>query len=386
MTRLVIHIGDCKAGSTSIQSVLQKGSYRIEGAQPPSLVYAQGGRRDQLNHHRLSNSLFMEKAARWREQAWTAVRDELVHEKPDVMVLSSERFEFADPKMLKGVLDTLFSHTVPDIEIICYVRPHASRFLSGYAQNVKQGLCSGTLEDFGEEMAAEGRLHFAPRLRKWKQVFGDITIRPMIRDNLHKGCVVEDFLDFCLAPLGASAHVESIPSENTSMNATQLEFVRRLWAKHGGETNMQVAQEGAARQNTAASPEAQKRAITRQILSGFSQRLTNHPFLEGDKMHLTRAQAEYVADLYAEDARLCDAEFFETPVLEPALRAAVAKAPEAVAEVTVPQDSLFLSEIWLETTLNALSEQRQSIQKKAGQQRRGGGPNNAQWRAAGSKR
>ena len=94
---LLIHIGDCKAGSTSIQTVLRDGSWsapgETRGAGPRPLRYAATGRDDGLNHHMLSNSLFIEGLAERRPLMHKALASEAAESGSPLLVLSSERYE-----------------------------------------------------------------------------------------------------------------------------------------------------------------------------------------------------------------------------------------------------------------------------------------------------
>lgn len=339
MTRLVIHIGDCKAGSTALQSVLQAGTFETTDKNL-KLLYPEAGRRGALNHHRLSNSLFMAQAKQWQAKAWGALQQELNEAQPDIAIISSERFEFADPNSLKAVLKTHFGDAMPDLHIVAYIRPHLDRVVSGYVQNVKQGLFDGDIDEFLDQMETEKRFHFAPRLARWMAVFdtAQFDIRPMIRTQLRGGCVVDDFLNLCLDPFGQAATVNDIPQSNSSLSAPALHLVRQLWQKIGTGAEIRKSPKAAA-------------------LNQFIRQLeTNDPFA-GDKVTLDRATAERAGEIYAEDARACDVKVFGRPVLGPALSTAMTEAPETV-HLTNPDDiATAVSEIWLDT-LEHMARQR----------------------------
>lgn len=350
MTRLVIHAGDCKAGSTAIQSVLRDGTYTCTGARP---LYPEAGRRGGLNHHPLSNALFMPNAKRWQAKAWGALASEVTGTAPEVAIVSSERFEFAEPNALMTVLREHFGSDLPPVEIVIYVRPHIDRIASGYVQNVKQGLFDGPPGAFMEKMAEEGRFHFAPRLDRWASVFAGqrVTIRPMIRDRLAGGCVVHDLLNHCLGPDGGSAVVERIPQGNASLSAPALALVRRIWG------------------------EVRRDSVAAAALNAFAGEAEDSGAWPGDKVALPRALAEKARDLYAEDARACDTRHFGAPVLGPALNAAVEKAPE-VADLPEPgEEAVIAARLWLQTI--------EKLQARKG--RGGGSPTSAQWRGTGRR-
>lgn len=351
MTRLVIHIGDCKSGSTAIQSVLQKGSY----ASDIPLRYPEAGRRGALNHHRLSNSLFMPQAKAWQAKAWGALADE-VSDGPDVAVISSERFEFVDPNALRAALTQYFGDQQPDLHIIAYVRPHMDRVVSGYVQNVKQGIFDGDLDSFVEQMADDGRFHFAPRLARWASVFdtAKLDIRPMIRAQLDGDCVVHDALNCIVEPLGGTAQVTEIPNANKSLSAPALDIVRQLWHLVGQGHDPQK------------NPKA-------AVLAQFTHHLEEADPYATQPVILSRSQAQRVHDIYADDARQCDTKVFGRPVMVPALTAAMRQAPPQVPDHPAPAEVTAISKIWFATF--------EEMQRKKAQ-RGGRNPNAAQWQAA----
>ncbi|EPX75421.1 hypothetical protein [Salipiger mucosus] len=305
MPRLVLHAGDCKSGSTAIQSVLQLGSYRFTGDDAPRLHYAQGGRRDGLNHHRLSNSVHQTDALAHRDRAWGRFGQEFAQSGADVVVLSSERFEFAPPQAVRAALEQFAPAALEALSVVIYVRPHAARLLSGYAQNVRQGLFLGDLAEFLEEMSTEGRFHYAARLAAWRETFGEaLTVRPMIRDRLTGGCAVQDFLGLCAAGTGAVPLVEKIPNENRSLNPEGLAFMRAFRAT--------------LRERNPA-PNKQRAAIL-QRLGGQLEAMPS--FSEG-RVGIPAALAGKVRAAFAEDAARCDAEVFGEAVMTPALERAL---------------------------------------------------------------
>ena len=322
MTRLVIHIGDCKAGSTAIQSVLRQGSYETSVERP---LYAESGRRGALNHHPLSNALFMKEASKWRDRAWSSLSEE-VRNSGRTTVISSERFEFADPLILRDVL--VESLPEVDVKLVAYIRPHLERVVSGYVQNVKQGLFDGELDAFLGQLHRTGRFQFAPRLVQWRKVFGDaLHVRPMVRAELAGSCVATDFLSFvCEAPV----EVTKIASSNPSLSAPALALVRALWRELG--TN-----------RAGNSPQV-------KALNSFAAALETSDPYRAEKVMMSRKQAQRAANIFASDAVRCDSEFFGHSVLCDANSRYLDDAPDIVQELAAPPDAVEISRIWLMTS------------------------------------
>ncbi|MEL6204611.1 MAG: hypothetical protein AAFR47_04780 [Pseudomonadota bacterium] len=345
MTRLVLHAGDCKAGSTAIQSVLQRGSYGFEGGGAPKLHYAEGGRRDGLNHHRLADSLHIPRAQSYRDTAWGRFGAEFAElaGQVDAVIVSSERFEFAPPGALHAALLHYAPSALDYLSVVIYVRPHVARLLSGYAQNVRQGLFTGDLAAFLEKMTAEGRFNYAERLIAWRRVFGDaLQVRPMIRAKLDGGCVVHDFLGLCLAEHSDVApRVDKIPVENRSPNPDAVALLR------GFHTALQTCNP---------APDTQRAALIRR----FASRLETLSSFRDGRIELPASLRCAVREAYAEDAARCDAEVFGGPVLAPELAAALANAQAdwATPDPIATERMVDLSLTWLDLALQPVPPRR----------------------------
>ncbi|MWB77480.1 hypothetical protein GLS40_05535 [Pseudooceanicola sp. 216_PA32_1] len=362
MTRLVLHIGDCKSGSTAIQSVLAAGSYTISGGTPVRLKYATAGRPEALNHHRLSNSLHMDQARQFRDRAWGRLGDEFRSNDSDILVVSSERFEFTAPGDVRAALEQFLPESLDTLEIVAYVRPHAARLLSGYAQNIKQGLFNGELPEFLEQVQKEKRFDYADRLISWRDTFGAdrVSVRPMIRSDLQGQCVVHDFLTACVAGTGNTVKVEKIPDANSSLGAEALALMREVTRR-------------LREQNPAQN---QQRA---NMLQRFAHNLETSGKFVSDALQLDPALAAQVRDIYGADADRCDAEFFGGPVLRNALDKAVAQAQEPVTppDPHVVDRMTELTLIWVDMMGNAMRQMAQNQRQGGGGQgggKGGGGP------------
>ncbi len=348
MAHLVLHAGDCKSGSTAIQSVLQLGSWRYTGNTPPQLLYAQGGRRDGLNHHRLSDSLHLQRAKSYRDQAWGRFGEEFATATQDIVVASSERFEFAPPEAVAEAIDQFLPAARKDMQVVIYVRPHAARFLSGYAQNIRQGLFTGNLEDFLEQVKSDRRFHYADRLEAWKSVFGSsLSVRPMIRDQLEANCVVHDFLAKCAAGTDATPLVEKIPNQNKSLNAEGLALLRSLHTKLRSR-------------NPAPSPERS------QLLQRLCSNLEVLPSFGEGRIGLPDTLRSKLNEIFAEDAQRCDEQIFEAPTLVPALSQALSNASFTPSEPNPEETERLadLSLVWMDMIGKIRRQQQQSAQRR----------------------
>ncbi|TDL81570.1 hypothetical protein E2L08_05480 [Palleronia sediminis] len=187
MTRLVVHVGDPKTGTSALQRAFFFG---MVDAPKGSLAYWR-----RLN----ANDLVRPLKARGRDTgqtAWQHLPGWLSDCGPDTTaVISAELFSSADPRALDAALRRHVPGPGDEALIVCYVRPHLDRFLAAYMQRIKTGGIFGTMDEFEVQSDQIGLLEFGTRLRAWREVFGKrLVVRPFLRDRLRGGDVVEDFL------------------------------------------------------------------------------------------------------------------------------------------------------------------------------------------------
>jgi hypothetical protein len=192
MTRLVIHIGDPKTGTSSIQRTLYEGRYtaaagRVAWPDAPDAI--------PLARSLMAGAPPGAAARRFADLArWLAAQ-----EGARVAAISAEHFAFVDPARLVAALEAAAPGLGRRAEVVAYVRPHPGRLLSAWVQQVKTG---GTVRAFLPWLAtatARGRFRAAPRFAAWAAAFGPrFTLRAMLRDRLVQGDVVADFLALAL--------------------------------------------------------------------------------------------------------------------------------------------------------------------------------------------
>lgn len=303
---LVIHIGDPKNGSTSIQRAMQAGACQCDSV---SLAV-----QPELNASALANSLNPNRGnAKRRAQA----RPRLFAEKArwvqetdaDVGILSAEFFSAVAPTAVQAALSEFLPQQAGGTRILAYVRPHAGRALSGYAQRLKTGAFKGTLEDFVRYLGQAPALYYTPRFAAWQETFGaGFTLRPFIRDQLRDQDVVSDFFHHVLR--GAPFVLEDIASTNESLALQELAALRQVQDRF-------IQQEV-------------PRFLRLSLGAAIGQALAGQPRRYRDKLQLDRANAERLQKLFAADTRALDQQFFDRPMMAQALDQAVDRAiPEA---------------------------------------------------------
>lgn len=291
---LVIHLGDRKTGSTSIQKTLTDGLW-TSGSR--SLYYTANGHNGPLAH-----ALATGANADNIQQRFTNLGRRIARHaaKADVAVVSSEGFEDVSPKTLKMALEAYLPEYAGTVRLIAYVRPHGARVLSGYSEQIKRGQSVGSLEAYFNDGMALGRFEAFPRLSEWREVFGDaFTLRPMIRVGLYQNCVVQDFLRYALQSEDFALTWK--PDANPSLCAQDIailqEFHRQL--DGAGVTPAQAGYLGAA----------------------LGEQMADHPIPDGRRLQLPEALAEQVAAGCKQDADALDGLFFEGTPMGDALEA-----------------------------------------------------------------
>ena len=187
--RLIIHLGDCKTGSTSIQSILANKAWKSTLPFDTQIEYP-----CVFNHLRLVKSLGSKKLSDQQEKLFLNIGKRFEKSKADVGVLSAEQFEFLDPYLLDQALKKYLPSLLDKLTLIAYIRPHADRLLASYTERIKKGAFRGTLEQFYQLFTEKKILDYAPRIAKWRSIFGDkYLIKPFASSLLKQNDVVNDF-------------------------------------------------------------------------------------------------------------------------------------------------------------------------------------------------
>lgn len=193
-TELVIHIGDHKAGASSIQLALKN----AHNSAVRNIHYCISGRgRGRIGHHNLVHEIRRTKKYRAKQGGWKDLADELNSCKKSKAIISSENFEFLKPERLRDVLDKYID---VDYKIVIYIGPHLPRILASYAERTKAGGMNKSTDQFALDMISNGRLQYSDRIQKLEETFG--VDRLIVRPYVSSALVGQDVLrDFCVHAL-----------------------------------------------------------------------------------------------------------------------------------------------------------------------------------------
>ena len=291
--RLFLHIGDCKTGSTILQSMLARRDCRAEGIR---LFYP-----GKLAHGALAGSLSTRKDL--YPNHWQNIAKRLDNAEWDVAVLSSELFEFASPEAVAGAVRDHLPGYADKLTVIAYVRPHAARAVSQFAENLKLGQDTGDFKALLYRFLKAGRLNYADRLARWQQAFGDrLIVRPYLRSWFPDGDVRRDFLAQILP--GARYELADGQDANTALPVSDLTLMRmlhmRFQSRPGTDPENRVAfgkQFGRLLQGTA-------------------------PTVKTERLRLPLPLYDRIRHACAADAEKLDATWIGAPCFAPALDAA----------------------------------------------------------------
>lgn len=321
LQRLVFHIGDHKCGSTSIQNAFAAGGVQLDGH---GLLYP-----GNENHNYLR--ALVSAAAEGRPEPesragrpnLTRIGELIADSNADFCLLSGEAFEHIDPNVFRAEVTQRFGDLTEEIRIISYVRPHASRILSNYAEQTKVGWYDGTPKDYFQRMRKSKRFFYAPRLRAWRACFGDqFIVRPMVRGVLKNGDVLDDFVETAFD--GIAARIDATGTSNESLTLQDLVLLRYLH-RH-------------------------LKSLKKGVRHGFGWEYSKvaQAFPQGGdstRLRLHRRLARKIRKTYAEDAAAVDKEFFGdkglfTQALDEATETATAR-PQSLE----PEDYFSASEL-----------------------------------------
>jgi len=305
--KLVLHIGDPKTGSTSIQRALFGGTWSAPGR---SIAYP-----DQINAQPLAMSLHDGARPKQRQAQFRKAADWLAQQKAEIAVLSSEHFAPVPPADLKAAVQHFLAGEIAELQVIAYVRPHISRLLSSYTQRVKARGLQKDLDGFFRTVSEQRRFHYTPRFLAWRSEFGAaFTLRPMVRSDLYRGDVVADFLRLTLASEDFTLQGEL--QANTAPTLDHLACLRELHSA--------IARAGLAKD------------IRFTCAKYLASRL-DETAPEGPRLRLPRPLLPVLQQTWSEDAAALDAAFFDGTPMSDALAAAAAGATDEPQPITAQE-------------------------------------------------
>jgi len=298
-----LHIGDCRTGTTALQSALVTGGVR--GA-----IYPGRG----LNHNEFARAILdnvPSKASAMLKDFATEARAKGVRR----LVLSAEHLEFSNPEDVRQALVS----ECPDAAIVVHmlVRTHADAVLSRYAEHIKLGDALGPLRKFSERMIDRRRLHYPERLERWGLVLGS-GFKPAVFDEHAPQTLLQN--------LGGEA--KAMPVKNARLFIEELAYLR--W------THLRLKELGVKR--------GERGRFGRILAHGLRTREAR----SGTDIYLPTGIAQLMHETFGHDAAALDQTWFEgnrfTSGLANAARGAIDRPLQLRADLYFSQDQLALAD------------------------------------------
>lgn len=228
MTNLLIHIGQGKTGSTSIQNFLRSNPEMLEEA---GVLFPETGKHtnhqdifsyltDEVKQHdpRLSGAQADARKRASGRAFWQKARDAVDKTRPRLVILSCENqfrpFPAAALQRLTEEVRPLFE----EIEVCAYLRDPASHFLSSAQQDLKKR----------PDFSIPSRSYFRDTLEPWSlHGPGPINCARFARLELKGQDVV---IDFCLrfAGIDPTSARRSATEDNKSLSPEAMEIMQRV--------------------------------------------------------------------------------------------------------------------------------------------------------------
>jgi hypothetical protein len=298
---LIIHTGDPKTGSTSVQEAFARGDVALaEGRVAYPLDKGQFNHNGVFRRKRMGGLIPI--ASIPLEKPFQRFAKRTLQQNADVTVLSAERLQSVRPDALARALALYLPTEAGRLSVVTYLRPHTPRIMSGLSERIKTG--GAVLDPWALlEYRSRTGMHYAPRLAAWRDAFGAAHIaRPAIRSELAGGDALEDLMETALGP--GQVRITRRQPSNVSLGVEDLMRIQVI----------QRANRGLSR--------TQRHALGWYL----SLRLdTLRPAgLPSTPLRAHKRLAERMRRAYAADARAVDAaRFAGRPLLADALDAAV---------------------------------------------------------------
>ena len=302
--RLVFHIGDYKTGSTSIQYAYAGGKVRFGG--DASVVYPTNNQHNSLI--RPIKTVGIGESHKVYSRAvgkLTQLAETIRTSSTSYGLISGETLQDVKPQLFRQVVDEYFRDQAADqVRVVAYVRPHAARLLSSFAEQSKLGWFQGSLEQFSRRTERLGRFSYFDRFSGWQEQFGDeFVLRPMIRSELRNQSVIDDFtaVAFDTSDFEVVGHADA----NQSLSLSDLVGVRFVQARY--------QEKGKWLRHALGCELARLLAAQPPV----DQEGDDQPAPKPERVQLHRELAEQVHAFYIEDAKKMDQVFFDgRPLLQ----------------------------------------------------------------------
>ncbi|MEM7270093.1 MAG: hypothetical protein AAF401_12695 [Pseudomonadota bacterium] len=296
MPRLLLHIGDHKTGTSSIQQTLA-------ALDDPTILYPETGRAAGFGHQNLAWEIGEDPRFDPDKGDWATLGAEIACSDAETVVVSTEALEFKQADRALAHIRARLRGTIDAIEVALYLRPHAARIRSSFAERLKRGHGPFETRAYLDWAINSGRFHYAPRLKAWARAAGAkaLKVRPFHHTRLKGGDVVTDFF---------AAHLNrSCPISRVAANPSPSAPALRMLQIYG-----------------AALTKAGGRHLSKRRSSAVAQMAHSAFGPDQPRADWSLLEAEDIAEAFANDARHTDAAISSDGLFSAALAETVERA------------------------------------------------------------
>lgn len=223
MTRLIIHIGAKKTGTTSVQTAL-KGARDKLSSEGIYLSTSAGKFEDRaFPRHYIGKKGYAEEVALWYQGAVDFMKNDGGH----TAIISSESLADLGPKAI-GAFRADIPDVFDDFLVVLFIRRQDLSAVSHYSTELKGGSVSKALISRGFGSSEARGLKYWTICRDWGEAFGRNAVRPHLYPDQEDGFrdVVEEFLSAIGFP---EFHGSVRPSrKNPSLSRNIAAYLRRF--------------------------------------------------------------------------------------------------------------------------------------------------------------
>lgn len=265
MTRIVLHIGAPKTGTTAIQGYL---SHHEAALRASGVNFVRSGRR-----HIAHNALPRIIRAGGAPEFFEGLQSEISDFGPGVQIISSELLfgPAVGQTMAQAFAAHMDSKVLKNTTVVCYLRRHDRYVEALYKQKVKNGKAPPDPRRFLEKEYA--RLSYSDVLNAYAAVFSKdrVIARPFDRSQFPGGDVVQDFVRLLDVP-GLETFKAASPTQTNRTLSVEISEILGQFSSNTKANTRQLIREIISMDQAAAfaSNDVFDRAMQRQIVEHFA--------------------------------------------------------------------------------------------------------------------
>lgn len=186
---VIIHIGDHKAGSTSIQMAFHK-----QHVISPDLFYpdAHPDAKVPHNHNWYGRSTGQD----YENVVMDHLKEQILNSGKSKAVISTAWYAYLNPKELSDHINKHYRPIAKKVTVVRYLRPPLDYCRSVYVEMIKIAEENVDFRTFFKNSSYKLPKYYDSIIEHHKQDY-DIITRPFVKEALYKGDVVDDFLHIC---------------------------------------------------------------------------------------------------------------------------------------------------------------------------------------------